>query len=30
VSRELLPFLDRYLGPVRRLPSGAAIDPPRP
>ena len=29
VSRELLPFLDRYLGPVRRLPSGAAIDPPR-
>ena len=30
VSRELLPFLDRYLGPARRSPSGLAIgSPPR-
>ena len=26
VSRELLPFLDRHLGPVRTLPPRAAID----
>ena len=29
VSRELLPFLDRYLGPVPRLPPGAASGAPR-